>query len=81
MKVALGQGEAQEYQEGLTEVAETLKGTVGLLVSRLSREEVSLIGPPHLWYNFPGCRLPVSHRNVGLSCLKCPGLQGYLCSA
>ena len=43
MKVALGQGEAEEYQEGLTQVAETLKGTVGLLFTRLPREEVRLL--------------------------------------
>jgi len=40
MKVALGQGEAEEYQVGLAQVAETLKGTVGLLFTRLPREEV-----------------------------------------
>jgi len=40
MKVALGQDEAQEYQDGLTRVAEVLKGTVGLLFTRLPREEV-----------------------------------------
>lgn len=40
MKVALGQGEAEEYQIGLTQVAETLKGTVGLFFTKLPREEV-----------------------------------------
>lgn len=38
--MALGQDEAQEYQDGLTRVAEVLKGTVGLLFTRLPREEV-----------------------------------------
>lgn len=41
MKVALGQSESQEYQVGLAKVAETLKGTVGLLFTKLPREEVS----------------------------------------
>jgi hypothetical protein len=42
MKVALGQSESEEYQVGLAEVADTLKGTVGLLFTELPREKVSL---------------------------------------
>ena len=40
MKVALGQSESEEYLVGLAEVAETLKGNVGLLFTKLGREEV-----------------------------------------
>ena len=40
MKVALGQSDSEEYQIGLAEVAETLRGNVGLFFTNLAREEV-----------------------------------------
>ena len=40
MKVALGQSESEEYQIGLAEVADSLKGNVGLFFTSLGREEV-----------------------------------------
>ena len=42
MKKALGNSEAEEYQQGLTHVSEVLKGTVGLLFTRLTKDEVCL---------------------------------------
>ena len=41
MRVALGQCESEEYQLGLAEVAETLKGNVGLFFTSLGRNQVS----------------------------------------
>lgn len=42
MRVALGQSESEEYQIGLAEIAETLKGNVGLFFTNLEREKVSM---------------------------------------
>ena len=38
--MALGQSESEEYQIGLAEIADTLKGNVGLFFTNLGQEEV-----------------------------------------
>ena len=40
VKKALGSSDSEEYQPGLAQVSGALKSTVGLLFTRLSKEEV-----------------------------------------
>ncbi|GLC45004.1 hypothetical protein PLESTB_001744600 [Pleodorina starrii] len=61
MQVALGRSEADEYKQGLSGLSELIKGTVGLLFTKLPHEEVQSALDSYVHEDYARVGAPAAH--------------------